>query len=280
MFSVIIPTFNRKAHLVHSIQSVLDQSFTQWELIIVDDGSTDGTSDWVKNEVLSQDSRIQLLQQNQFGVSIARNNGACRAQFPWIAFLDSDDLWLKDKLQLQYQYICENPQYHLIHTQEQWKRNHQMVPVPPKYRKLKGNIFFECLQKCAIGPSTAVIKKSLFFELGGFDSEFPACEDYDLWLRFCHKHEVGLVDQPLVVKCAGHPDQLSFTTPALDMYRLKSLIKLYKECTLTQQQREETLETIQKKSKIFLKGVKKHKSHDKYQTLIADLQNLPIAIEN
>jgi glycosyltransferase involved in cell wall biosynthesis len=252
LVSVIIPTFNRAGMVCEAIDSVLEQRFLDYELIVVDDGSTDNT----QVMLAIYGNRFTLALQDNRGVSAARNKGAGMARGTWLAFLDSDDLWLPEKLYRQVQYIAENPSCLLCQTQEIWIRNHERIYPKKKHRKPSGMIFEPSLQLCLVSPSAVMIKKLLFEKTGGFDETLPACEDYDLWLRISHRYPIHLVDDPLVIKRGGHNDQLS-KTPNLDIYRIQSLYQLLTSGGLTHDQEASTIKVLKQKCLIYANGCRK-----------------------
>ena len=172
--SVIIPTYNRASFISRAVESVLNQSFKKWELIIVDDGSTDNTQDILK--IYENQTRIKLLKTKNRGVSAARNLGVRQALGYWIAFLDSDDQWLPEKLEKQMRESLKNPGVSIIHGNEIWIRRGVRVNPMKKHQKKGGDIFSQALGLCCISPSTVLIKKKLFDEVGGFRENFPVCE--------------------------------------------------------------------------------------------------------
>lgn len=254
--SVIIPIFNRADFIERSLKSVLDQSYSDLEVIVVDDGSTDETFQVVKK--FFSDKRLKYIYQENSGVSSARNLGVSVASFKWIAFLDSDDEWHTNKLLEQVEYHKCNPEYQLIHTEETWIRNGKRVNQPKHYRKKGGEIFLECLSLCAISPSTVLMNKSLFNEMGGFSTSYTVCEDFDLWLKITSKYPVGLVDMSLINKYAGHDDQLSTKYIAMDLYRVRALNNILNIRDLTAREQDEVQKVIVKKCEILIKGYRKH----------------------
>ncbi|MCK5817636.1 MAG: glycosyltransferase, partial [Candidatus Marinimicrobia bacterium] len=217
--SVVIPVYNREQTIGRAIDSVLAQERFPEEIIVVDDGSTDNTP-----EILNAyHTKIQVVRQGNRGVSAARNRGIEVAGGKWIAFLDSDDEWMPDKLQKQMTYLEQHPNTRILQTDERWIRNNMRVNPGKKYSKKSENIFKYCLKTCIVGPSTVICEKSLLDEMGGFDEQLPVCEDYDLWLRIAAKYPIPLINQTLIIKYGGHPDQLSLSTPAMDRYRVQSL---------------------------------------------------------
>lgn len=261
MVSVIIPTYNRAELLKRALNSVAHQSFKDFEVIVVDDGSTDNTADVVE-KYKAHFPLLYIMQNRQGerrGVAAMRNSGARLAQGQWLAFLDSDDEWVPDKLKLQIQYAQENPQYSLIHSEESWIRNGVKVNVPQKYKKYGGDIFLKCLPVCAISPSTVLIKKDFFQSLGGFNESYEVCEDYHLWLKITRQNPVGFVNEALTIKYGGHSDQLS-QTRAMDYYRVKALDEILREVLPVKAWKEEVLKVLHEKCEILLQGYEKHKN--------------------
>lgn len=268
--SVIIPTHNRVKSLDIAINSVKNQTYTADEIIIVDDGSTDGTSKWCKQ---THPDAILITQENQ-GVSHARNRAIEIAKGSWIALLDSDDRWYPDKLKVQMKAIADNPGLRFCHCDEHWIRNGKRVNPKLKHQKYGGHIFEHCLPLCAISPSASLLHRSLFAELGLFDESLPACEDYDLWLRISCQEQVLFVDQALLEKTGGHEDQLSQRYPAMDQYRLIALAKILRGGTLTTRQYEQASTTFHEKLRVFCLGAKKRGRDETIQFMLSDYKDL------
>lgn len=253
MISVIIPTYNRCASLERAIHSVLSQKNAEFELIVVDDGSTDGTRD-----LIHQIPQINYLHQNNRGVSAARNFGIKHAHGEWIAFLDSDDEWLPGKLAAQVQFFEENPSIKICQTNEIWIRKGVRVNPMKKHAKKGGWIFEHCLPLCAISPSSVMMHRSLFEQVGLFDESYPACEDYELWLRIASRYEVGLIEKDYLKKYGGHEDQLSQKHEAMDRFRVKALSGILASGILNSEQKKAAEKTLREKLEILEMGAKKH----------------------
>ena len=251
--SVIIPTFNRKETLKRAIQSVVMQSYTPYEIIVIDDGSDDGTKEWLKDNY----PNVKYIYQMNSGVSSARNKGIKFARGDWIALLDSDDEWLPSKLKDQANEIELNPAAKFLHTNEIWIRNGVRVNQMKKHKKYGGYIFEKCLDMCRISPSSVLIKKDIFDEIGMFDETLKVCEDYDLWLRFASKYPVHFLDQPLIKKYGGHSDQLSKVDDGIESYRIRSLKKIMNSGILNKKQKTITKDVLVKKMYIYAKGLEK-----------------------
>jgi len=247
--SVIIPTYNRAGKLKEAIDSVLDQDFKDYELIVVDDGSTDHTRELLNGYA----ETIHAVYQKHQGVSAARNRGIAEAGGALIAFLDSDDLWLPGKLTAQVKFFTSNTDALICQTEEIWIRNKKRVNPKKRHQKYSGMIFKQSLPLCIVSPSAVMMRKSLFDKVGLFDENLPACEDYDLWLRVSCQYPIHLIDIPFIVKRGGHADQLS-KTPLLDTYRIHSLEKMIKSNILTQDQSKAAIKELNKKCSIYING--------------------------
>jgi glycosyltransferase involved in cell wall biosynthesis len=248
--SVIIPTYNRSAFLGEAIESVLKQTYQSFELIVVDDGSTDNTAG-----VLScYAGKISSLSINHGGPSVARNHGIQAAQCDYIAFLDSDDLWLPEKLAAQMRFFHAHSEIRICQTEELWMRNGVRVNPQEKHKKYSGWIFDQCLPLCVISPSAVMIHRSVFSRVGLFDETFPACEDYDLWLRIAPLYPIYLIDKSLIIKRGGHHDQQSKKIPALDLYRIRALCKILDSGILTPFQYDKAVAVLRQKCRIYAPG--------------------------
>lgn len=251
--SVILPTFNRAYVLKRAIDSVFNQTYKDFEFIIVDDGSTDDTQELLKNY-----PTIKIITTKNQGVSAARNQAIKSARGEWVAFIDSDDEWLPEKLEKQIEYAKNHPHIQIIHGEEIWIRNGVRVNPKTKHQKGGGDQFLPSLHLCAISPSVVMLKKSLLLDNGMFREDYPCCEDYDLWLKITAEHEVGFIDDFLVNKYGGHEDQLSAKFKAMDYWRVVSLDWVLKNKELIKQYEEAVLEVIFNKCKILIKGYEKH----------------------
>ena len=262
--SIVIPTYNRSEFLKESIASVLDQTCRDFELIIVDDGSTDNTL-----EILSayKNSIVTIAGKHE-GPSAARNRGIRAASGEFIAFLDSDDLWMPDKLLKQMDFFRSNPGAMVCQTEEIWIRNGTRVNSRKIHKKYSGWIFEKCLPLCIVSPSAVMIHREVFNNIGLFDESLPACEDYDLWLRIAPHYPIHLIDEPLVVKRGGHIDQQSRTVSALDRFRIKALCKALESGNLSLSQYSMTLKELKKKCGIYANGcMKRNKKEESAEVL-------------
>lgn len=252
LISVIIPTFNRWPLVGEAVESVLGQSVSDFELIVVDDGSTDGTA----KELARFGSRLHFFATPRGGVAAARNFGVSQARGRYLAFLDSDDLWRPGKLEVQTSFFEQHAEVRVCQTEEIWIRNGIRVNSKFIHRKPSGDIFARSLELCLVSPSAVMMTKELFDRLGGFDETFPVCEDYDLWLRIAAKHSVALIAEPLVIKRGGHGDQLSRSTWGMDRYRVEALRKVLRS-DIAGARRLAALEVLRRKVTILARGARK-----------------------
>ena len=266
--SVIIPTFNRKKTLGRAIQSVSNQSLSPFEILIIDDGSNDGTKEWIKESF--QD--IKYIYHNHQGVSSARNKGIKHVYGDWVAFLDSDDEWLLNKLYEQVKAIGSNLEIKFFHTNEIWIRNGVRVNQMKKHKKYGGYIFEKCLDICRVSPSSVLIKKEIFDDIGTFDESLRVCEDYDLWLRITSKYPVVFLDIPLIYKYGGHAGQLSKVNDGIESYRIQSLEKIIKSGVLNNEQKLIAVNTLINKMKIYAKGLEKRNKLRELQDIKKNIQ--------
>lgn len=258
--SVVIPTFNRAERLRNALLSVRRQLRSADEVIVVDDGSTDDTQVLLSTEF----PEVVTVFQDNKGVSSARNLGIFLSRSEWIAFLDSDDEWLPEKLATQMKEIAEKPEYRICHSDEIWIRRGVRVNPMKKHRKKGGWIFDHCLPMCAISPSSVLIHSSVFESVGLFDENLPACEDYDLWLRISSRYPVLYVDQHLIIKYGGHDDQLSTRHWGMDRFRIQALENIVVNGELKPQDLAAAREMLVKKARIFCNGAKKRNKHQEY----------------
>ena len=223
--SIIIPTFNRRDHITIALDSVLAQTYKDYEIIIIDDGSSDDTKEVLKPY---QDNIRYFYQENK-GIPITRNKGIREAQGQYIAFLDSDDYWLSEKLERQIACFKKNPHYGMVATRC------SSITQDGRFRERNrpgksGWILNDLFKANFIRTSSAMIKKECFEKVGFFDESLPECEEYDLWLRIATRYPVGFINKPLTVY-VDNPQGVSTNSLAGRLLRQKVLEKNYlKEC--------------------------------------------------
>jgi len=268
LVSVIISTYNRWPMVGAAVESVLAQNWRDFELLVVDDGSTDATS----TELAKFGSQLRYFKQNRSGVSAARNSGVRLSRGRLIAFLDSDDLWQSDKLKIQVRFMESSPEVQICQTDEIWIRHGVRVNPQIKHRKATGDIFARSLELCLVSPSAVMMTRTLFDRSGGFDESLPVCEDYDLWLRIAQDHPVPLIELPLVVKHGGHADQLSHSIWGMDRYRVIALQKLLRS-GIVGERRAAVLRVLQNKVAVLAQGARKRgkaAEAERYQAMLSE----------
>jgi len=259
LVSVIIPTYQRASVIMRAVKSVLGQTYKELELIIVNDGGSKEEGDSTL-ELLAAvcDSRLRIITTTNQGVSAARNLGVKQASGIFLAFLDSDDEWLPQKLEKQMELHRQCPEFEWSHTDEIWIRRGKRVNAGKIHQKSGGDIFIRSLDLCLVSPSTVIMKKDFFLSLGGFRQDFPACEDYDLWLKASVRAAIGFLPEALIIKYGGHADQLSAKFKAMDWWRALSLLWLLENLKLSDEKRVSVLKVLSYKCDILIKGYRKH----------------------
>ena len=228
--SVVIPVYNRPQLALEAVRSVLFQSYPRLECILVDDGSTDPPEE--ARRLFAADPRFRYLPVEHSGMpGAARNRGVEAARYDLIAFLDSDDLWLPRKLELQVTALLRSaPEVGgapaLVHSKEIWLRAEKIISQKRHRHRRRGDVFPDALKKCMLGPSTVLMRRDVYEALGGFREDLEIAEDYELWLRLAALFPVEYVDEPLIVKRAGHGEQLSEKYGQIEVFRLKGLEEL------------------------------------------------------
>ena len=197
-FSVIIPCYNSERFIRETLNSVLTQTYTDFEIIIVDDGSVDDTRSIIES---FDDSRIQYHFQSNRGLSATRNRLIELAKGELIAFLDHDDIWISNKLEQQIKCFNQSPEVMLVYTNG--KTVDDAGNIYGNYISStelhSGQVFGELLARNFIILSSTILKKSVLNEIGMFDESFHVAEEYDLFLRLAHSHAIDYVDEPLTL---------------------------------------------------------------------------------
>jgi GT2 family glycosyltransferase len=206
--SVVIPCYNAERYLASTVDSVLLQNGPDLEVVIVDDGSRDGSADLIRQRYGSV-SNVRLLQQANQGVAAARNHGVREARGEWIAFVDADDIWLPGKLRAQMDLLSMEPEARMAYTAWQVWSSAAPLPTPDFLAELQaqaddterwsgatGWIYPQLLLECAVWTSTVLAHRSVFDEVGLFDTTLPIGEDWDLWLRASRVTPIVRVPRP------------------------------------------------------------------------------------
>lgn len=269
--SVIIPTYNRAAFLSETIQSVLDQDYFEggispplFELWVIDNGSTDQTKEIVR----SFGKKIKYFYQEHKGISAARNQGLKYSSGDFIAYLDSDDLWLKNKMRAQMSFMEAYPKAMVCYTEEIWIRKGTYINPRKRHKKYSGWIFDRVLPLCLLSLSSALFRRDLFEKVGYFDETLPACEDYDFGIRTACRYPIHLIEQPLIIKRGGHADQLSKKFWGMDRFRVHALEKAL-GLELTPEQRRSVKKELVSKCQILVKGFRKRNKDEELQKYLS-----------
>ena len=254
--TIIIPTFNRRFYLERAIRSVMGQTYRRFQLIIVDDGSDDGTEKFV--QTLKELKQVRYLRLTHSGLpGKVRNEGARLATGEYLAFLDSDDLWKPEKLARQVAFFQEHPELRICHTREIWRWGEKTVSQAGQKHRSCGDIFPDALKKCIVGPSTVMMRRGLFEEFGGFREDLEIAEDYELWLRITDRYPVGYIDEPLVIKHGGHADQLSEKYGQIEIFRIKALLLNLEAGAFRGEHRQLAARELVRKCRIHARGCAK-----------------------
>ncbi len=256
--SVVIPTYNRADLLQSALQSVLSQSIAVLEILVIDDGSEDKTiSEVLQTMSLYPHMTIRLLRISHCGMPGAvRNIGIQHARGTYIAFLDSDDVWLPNKLELQVPLMKT---YDICHTREIWIRDGKKISQSKQRHTRYGDMFKDSLHKCIIGPSTVMIHRRIFEKHGLFREDLRIAEDYELWLRITSQHYIGYVDMPLVIKYSRQDRfQLSREFPSIENFRIAALQPLVEKHAFESEKQHLAEIALKRKLNIWNIGAKKY----------------------
>lgn len=195
IFSVVIPAYNRQTTIIRSIESVLNQTFKDFEIIVVDDGSTDNTYQLV-NEL--SDSRIKYIKQINSGATSARNNGIMHSQGQYISFLDSDDEWFPNMLEMQLKEYKSDNSIGCVYSNVQLVIMNGKAQMFSKKLGVSGNSYSEVLSQGYLAPTTVLSAKRKCFEIVGmFDVELPASQDDDMCFRLAKEYKIGFISEVL-----------------------------------------------------------------------------------
>jgi len=209
--SVIIPVYNGERFLSEAIESVINQTYPNWEIIAINDGSTDRSMEILKHYKSKLSSLIHVINQENLGPSVARNSGIKKAKGEYIAFLDYDDLWLSEKLEKQVKFLESNNEISLIYCDCYIIDNNSNIEkdtYSEKTKFIKGKIFKKLLSNNFIPTSTVLLRKKVLDDVGLFNLEYKISQDYDLWLRISDKYLIDFLKQPLA-KYRFHSESIS-----------------------------------------------------------------------
>jgi len=193
--SVIITTYNSMPYFVETLDSVLRQTFADFEVIVVDDGSTDQTTTWASR---IDDSRVKLIPQPNQGVSVARNTGISHAKGNYVAFLDGDDLWESTKLEKQVQVLDCYPQIGLVHTWLALMDEQSHLTGRVMRPRAEGEVWEQIIENNMVACSAAMVRRCCLEKVGVFEPNLLVAEDWDLWIRIAASYPFAVIKEPLV----------------------------------------------------------------------------------
>ncbi len=222
--SVVIPTYNRKSIISRAINSVLNQTYKNYEIIIVDDGSTDDTIEYIKDHF---NSKVKCISQKNKGASSARNRGISEAKGKYVAFLDSDDEWVESKLQGQVAFLEKNPEIALLCGRTYRSDNIKKVNSSIS-QSIVGDLFPTLFMHSFVSTPTVIVKKEVLDEVGGFDTNYKSAEDFDLWLKITKNYKCAFLPDLVAIVNRGK-DNLSTDKITLHLHALTILEIHYDE---------------------------------------------------
>ena len=247
LVSVIIPTFNRAHIIERAIESVRQQTFQDWECLVVDDHSTDNTKEFIE-KYKSKDSRIKyFINERTKGANGARNTGIIHAKGIYISFLDSDDCWHRNMLEKQMEKYMSDPSISCVYSKIQTIVNENDKHPWDIFKGLQGNIYKEVLIQGYMSPTiTLSVEKKCFEKIGMFDTTLPACQDDDMCFRLAKEFKIGFIPEILADvyansdnRISDNPDKVSlgwwmlwnkYEADVLEYCGEKVMAKHYKEC--------------------------------------------------
>ena len=189
--SVIIPTYNRLELLKETVDSVRKQHFRDFEIVVVNDGSEDGTAEW-----LAQQSDVIFVDQPNSGIASSRNKGSSVSKGEWLAFLDHDDIWAPDKLQSQVDFVRANPEVGMVAVKHVRLGTRAISTGPGKWTK--GDLFVKAFSESFIHTSSVMIRRDVLERIGGFPTKYRFADEFDVWLKISRNHDIAFLDKPLV----------------------------------------------------------------------------------
>ncbi|MCR9143350.1 MAG: glycosyltransferase family 2 protein [bacterium] len=286
--SVVIPVAGRPQLLSEAIRSVSGGSLKPRELIVVLNAadSVEREADRAAAERCFQSGsedaaaaaesplRCRLVECESVGPGPARNAGVALASQPWLAFLDSDDLWAPEKLRRQWRYLQQRPHLRAAHTAEVWIKDGRELTQPAQLRPHTGRFLRASFRHCLISCSSLLMRRDVFLELGGFDPDFRVCEDFELWLRYLIRYPIGLVREVLTIKRAGDWPQESRRFHSLDALRIRAILKLLRTDAerLTIDELSHARDACETKLKILSQGARRRDRAGEVEPLIQEVE--------
>jgi glycosyltransferase involved in cell wall biosynthesis len=271
--SLVIPVAGRPKLVVEALESVLIGTARPAQILVVVDSLGDirsadarAVSDFREQHTIE----LKILFSEGVGAAGARNVGARQAREPYLAFLDSDDIWHADKLERQWSYMRKRPHLHASQTGERWWKAGRYLKQPNRLRPRPGRFLRDAWRVCLISLSSTLIRRDTFFELGAFDENYPACEDFELWLRYLVRAPFGLVPEALVTKRSGGWPQLS-ARHSLDALRIRAILKTVRQHALDPGERERARVACMEKLAFLKQGAARRGQPDRHLELAREI---------
>ncbi len=284
--SVIVPTHNRRESVTEALDSIMAQTFREFEIVVTDDGSTDGTPALIfealgaEREVVEYLNRLGPANLKPFshrfssgsvpiqyhygisrGLSTARNRGIRMARGELVAFLEADDLWEPRHLETLAAFLGENPEAQVCRAAERTVRDGK-TRAPRRPAAASGWIFESALEASPMSPSAVMVRRCCFNECGAFDENLPACDEYDLWVRMTSRYPIHFVDGPVVTRRSTRPDGSSRAW-GWDRFRVYALEKAFQSGHLSSDQRFQVAQEIVRKCERLVDGFRRQKSEER-----------------
>lgn len=276
--AAVLPVQDRAALLTEAMQSILAGTARPRELIVVVNSSGPARSADLNAAHAAAanagETVVRILTEERPGPAAARNRGWRAATAPWIAFLDSDDLWTPDKLEAQLRFLARRPHLEACHTGERWLKYERELSQPQRLAPRSGAFLYDAFETCLISCSSVLLKRSLLEALDGFDETFPVCEDFELWLRLLARTPVGLVAKPLTIKRSGDWEQLSQSRHSLDAWRIRAILKFAAATPLEGRALAAARNSVERKFRILQQGADKRKTTEPVERLADEVRRL------
>ncbi len=255
--AAVIPVAGRPELLQEALHSIYSGEVKPERVIVaVDSVGADRARDAAAAAAVLSAVPLEIVYSDEGGPGRARNLAALQAREEWLAFLDSDDLWEPGKLKAQCEAVKKRPHFAAVTTGERWMKGGKEIRQPIFLRPFPGRRLADALAACRFSMSSLMIRRDIFFEIGGFDPDFFVCEDFDFFLRYLSRHPMGLVDAPHVIKRSGGWPQLS-AQPGLDRERVLALLKLAHSPGLHAGEQVRLWESIEAKANVFCAGARR-----------------------
>ncbi|MGB9667721.1 MAG: glycosyltransferase family 2 protein [Thermosulfidibacteraceae bacterium] len=225
LVSVVIPTYNRASLLIRAIESVFSQSYKNFEIIVVDDASTDNTRE-VVSKFLDDPRVVYIRNEKNMGVSASRNRGIRYGRGEFVAFLDSDDYWLRDKLRKQVEIIMSDDDVGMVYTGERFIDEEGRI-IRDEIPKYSGFVYHVLLSKNFISPSSTLLRKEVFEKVGFFREDMNYREDYEFFLRVAKNYKIAYVKDILTIRYMHTKGRLSddISCRIMSIYKIMDLYK-------------------------------------------------------